>query len=152
MHDLFRRFAAQTSCVLGSPAAFVIAAACVAIWALSGPYFDYSDGWQLVINTSTTIAAFLMLFVLQSSQNRDTQTLNIKLDELLRAIGGARTGLTRLADYSDEELDRLEEELVSLGRRSPNQSVADDRDDAGQGRAKRRAPAPRKAPKKVPAG
>jgi low affinity Fe/Cu permease len=125
MHDLFRRFAARTSCVLGSPSAFVTAVVLVAVWGVTGPYLDYSNGWQLVINTSTTIASFLMLFILQSSQNRDTQTLNIKLDELLRAVKGARTSLTCLHDLSDAELDALEAELVALGRSTPSRPARD---------------------------
>lgn len=118
MGDLFRRFAAATSCVLGSPLAFLLAIAFVLLWAVTGSYFDYSNAWQLVINTSTTIATFLMVFLLQSTQNRDTKAINIKLDELLRAIEGARTGLVNLSDLSDEELDKLEAELLNLGRRA----------------------------------
>ena len=118
MNDLFRRFAAGASCVLGSPWAFLLAIVFVLIWAAAGPYFDYSNAWQLVINTSTTIATFLMVFLLQSTQNRDTKAINIKLDELLRAIEGARTGFANLSDLTDEELDKLEAELVNLGRRA----------------------------------
>ena len=118
MSDLFRRFAAATSCALGSPLAFLLAIAFVVVWAATGPYFDYSNAWQLVINTSTTIATFLMVFLLQSTQNRDTKAINIKLDELLRAIEGARTGFVNLSDLSDEELDKLEAELLNLGRRA----------------------------------
>jgi low affinity Fe/Cu permease len=118
INDLFRRFAAATSCVLGSPWAFLLAIVFVLVWAAAGPYFDYSNSWQLVINTSTTIGTFLMVFLLQSTQNRDTKAINIKLDELLRAIEGARTGFVNLSDLSDEELDKLEAELLNLGRRA----------------------------------
>ena len=90
----------------------------VAVWAASGPYFAYSNTWQLVINTSTTIATFLMVFLLQSTQNRDTKAINIKLDELLRAIEGARTGLADLGDLTDEEIDKIERELVSIARKA----------------------------------
>lgn len=101
MNDLFRRFAAGTSCVLtscvlGTPWAFLLAIAFVAIWAATGAYFEYSEAWQLVINTSTTIGTFLMVFLLQSTQNRDTN----------------------VSDLADEELDRLEAELRTLGRRA----------------------------------
>jgi low affinity Fe/Cu permease len=118
MNEFFRRFAAGAGCVLGSPWAFLLAIAFVLVWVATGSYFDYSDAWQLVINTSTTIATFLMVFLLQSTQNRDTKAINIKLDELLRAIKGARTGLVNLSDLTDEELDKLEAELVNLGRRA----------------------------------
>lgn len=118
MSGLFRRFAAATSCVLGSPLAFLLAIAFVLMWAATGSYFEYSNAWQLVINTSTTIATFLMVFLLQSTQNRDTKAINIKLDELLRAIEGARTGFVNLSDLTDEELDKLEAELLNLGRRA----------------------------------
>jgi len=101
MNELFRKAAANVSCVLGSPGAFIAATILVVLWAASGPYFGYSDTWQLVINTSTTIGTFLMLFVLQNSQNRDTKAINIKLDELLRAIEGARNRLVDLKDASD---------------------------------------------------
>lgn len=114
----FRHFAAQASVVLGSPWAFLVACVLVAAWALTGPWFGYSNTWQLVINTSTTIGTFLMVFLLQSTQNRDTKAINIKLDELLRAIAGARTGLADLSELSDEEVERLESELVSLAHKS----------------------------------
>ena len=123
MSDLFRRFAATASCALGSPLAFLLAIAFVVVWAATGAYFDYSNAWQLVINTSTTIATFLMVFLLQSTQNRDTKAINIKLDELLRAIEGARTGFVNLSDLSDEELDKLEAELLNLGRRAGVRAV-----------------------------
>ena len=120
-NELFRKVATRVSCLLGSPVTFIAAAFLVVVWAACGPYFGFSDAWQLVINTSTTIGTFLMLFVLQNSQNRDTKAINIKLDELLRAIEGARNRLTDLGDASDEELDKLEREfrrLAETGRRS----------------------------------
>ena len=116
MNELFRKAATKVSCLLGSPVAFIAAAILVVFWAASGPYFGYSDTWQLVINTSTTIGTFLMLFVLQNSQNRDTKAINIKLDELLRAIEGARNRLVDLKDVSDDDLDRLEGEFQRLAR------------------------------------
>jgi len=118
VNDRFRQFAAQASGVLGSPWAFVAACVFVAAWVLTGPYFGYSNGWQLVINTSTTIATFLMVFLLQATQNRDTKAINIKLDELLRAIEGARTGLADLSELSDEEVEHLEHELIALARKA----------------------------------
>ena len=116
MNELFRKAATNVSCLLGSPGAFIAATILVVLWAASGPYFGYSDTWQLVINTSTTIGTFLMLFVLQNSQNRDTKAINIKLDELLRAIEGARNRLVDLKDASDDDLDQLEGEFQRLAR------------------------------------
>ena len=116
INDLFRKFACGISAGMGSPWAFVCAVCLVVIWALTGPYFDFADGWQLVINTGTTIVTFLMVFLLQNAQIRDAKALNIKLDELLRAIEGARTGLVNLDGLSDEELDRLLQELQRLGK------------------------------------
>ena len=116
INELFRKFACAISAGMGSPWAFVCAVCLVVIWALTGPYFDFADGWQLVINTGTTIITFLMVFLLQNAQIRDAKALNIKLDELLRAIEGARTGLVNLDGLSDEELDRLLQELKRLGK------------------------------------
>jgi low affinity Fe/Cu permease len=118
INESFRHLAAKTSHVLGSPWTFLAACVLVAAWALTGPYFGYSDAWQLVINTSTTIGTFLMVFLLQSTQNRDTQAINIKLDELLRAIEGARTGLADLSELTDDEIEHLERELVNLARKT----------------------------------
>ena len=104
--------------MLGSPWAFLGALVFVITWATTGPYFHYSNAWQLVINTSTTIATFLMVFLLQSTQNRDTKAINIKLDELLRAIEGARTGLADLGELTDDEIDDIERELVEVARKA----------------------------------
>jgi low affinity Fe/Cu permease len=117
MQDTFRRFAAGTAALFGSPWAFLGAVVLVVVWALTGRYFGYSDGWQLVINTGTTIVTFLMVFLIQSTQNRDSKAINIKLDELLRAVQGARTGLVNLAALSDEDLLQLEDELRRIGER-----------------------------------
>jgi len=114
MSETFRRAAARVACALGSPWAFAAAVLLVCVWAALGPILQFSEGWQLVINTGTTIATFLMLFILQNSQNRDTKAINIKLDELLRAIEGARTGLAAVGDLSDEEMEKLEGEFRSL--------------------------------------
>lgn len=126
VRDSFRRFATGTSLAFGSPWAFVCALLLVIAWAATGPYFHYSDGWQLVINTGTTIGTFLLVFVLQNTQIRDTKALNIKLDELLRAIDGARTGLVNVEKLPDEELDRLCRELERLGRLAGMPRIAAD--------------------------
>lgn len=97
--------------VVGSPWAFLLAAASILAWLITGPIFGYSDTWQLVINTATTIVTFLMVFLIQNTQNRDTKALHLKLDELLRGVGGARTSLVNLESLSDEDLDRLQQEF-----------------------------------------
>ena len=103
----FTRFARWTANHAGRPSAFLIAALVVVAWAFTGPLFDYSDTWQLVINTGTTIATFLMVFLIQNTQNRDSQALHLKLDELIRAKKGARNSLLDLDDLSDEELAKI---------------------------------------------
>ena len=118
MAEMFRRAAARVACAVGSPWAFAGAVLVVVVWAFLGPHLDYSPEWQLVINTGTTIATFLMLFVLQNTQNRDTKAINIKLDELLRAIEGARTGLATVGDLSEDELDRIENEFRKLAEKA----------------------------------
>lgn len=114
MSDLFRKFAEKTSHAVGTPWAFLLAFAAVAIWALTGPVFGYSDTWQLIINTSTTIVTFLMVFLIQNTQNRDARIVNLKLDELLRADQGARTGLVKLDDMTDEQLTQVQHEFERL--------------------------------------
>src|SRR5439155_21987739 len=91
--------------------AFVVAAAVIVAWALTGPTFGFSDTWQLVINTGTTIITFLMVFLIQNTQHRDARAMQLKLDELLRGVEGARTGLVDLENCTDEELDKLQEEF-----------------------------------------
>ena len=117
LNDRFRSFAGLAGNVLGSPWAFLFALVFVVAWAVTGSYFEYSNAWQLVINTSTTIATFLMVFLLQSTQNRDTKAINIKLDELLRAVKAARTHLVSLEQMTDDELDQLQEEFQVIRQR-----------------------------------
>ena len=124
LNERFRRIAGRVACALGSPWAFAAAVAVVAAWAAVGPYLHYSENWQLVINTGTTIATFLMLFVLQNSQNRDTKAINIKLDELLRAIEGARTDLAAVGDLSDEDLEALEQDFRRLAAEATSKAAA----------------------------
>ena len=123
MNEAFRKFAHASSCAFGSPWAFTLALVVVVTWLLTGPYFGYSDHWQLLINTGTTIATFLMVFLIQSTQNRDAKTLNLKLDELLRAVEGARTGMVNVSSLSDEQLVALEQELTKLADREGRPSV-----------------------------
>ncbi|HEY8368292.1 MAG TPA: low affinity iron permease family protein [Thermodesulfobacteriota bacterium] len=114
MQDVFRRFAHQASRLVGSPWAFLVAAVTLVIWAVTGPAFGYSDAWQLVINTGTTIVTFLMVFLIQNTQNRDARAVHLKLDELIRAVRGARTSLVDLEDLTDRELDELQREFAVL--------------------------------------
>ena len=99
---------------MGSPWAFLVAALTIVAWGLSGPYFKFSDTWQLVINTGTTIVTFLMVFLIQNTQNRETKIVTLKLDELLRGVEGARTGLVQLNHMSDAELETVQEEFTRL--------------------------------------
>jgi low affinity Fe/Cu permease len=125
----FARVAHHASDVVGSVWAFLAAIALVAVWAITGPVFGYSDTWQLVINTGTTIVTFLTVFLIQNTQNRDTKAMALKLDELIRAVHGARTRLVRLEDMSDEELTKLQHEFERLHERFTDavEPAADDR-------------------------
>jgi low affinity Fe/Cu permease len=115
---MFRFCAQWIANVTGSPAAFVVAALTILAWGITGPIFHYSDTWQLVINTATTIITFLMVFLIQNTQNRDTKAMHLKLDELLRAVKGARTSMVNLESLSDEELDHMQKQFERLGRLS----------------------------------
>ena len=114
---LFTRLAKGTSRLAGRPATFALVVLLVLAWAISGPIFDYSDTWQLTINTLTTIVTFLMVFLIQATQNRDARATHLKLDELLRAVKGARTAMVALETSTDEELAELQEEFERLHRR-----------------------------------
>lgn len=100
------------------------ALALLVAWAVTGPMFHYSDTWQLVINTGTTIITFLMVFLIQATQNRDSQALHVKLDELIRAVHGARNSLLNLDDLTDEELDKLHEHFVTLAAKAKRPLVS----------------------------
>jgi low affinity Fe/Cu permease len=119
MKHYFNRLAEISSHALGTAWAFVAALAVVLLWAASGPAFHYNDTWQLTINTGTTIVTFLMVFLIQNSQNRDSRANQLKIDELLRAVEQARTSMVNLQDLSDQELAALEAEFRRLGRGSP---------------------------------
>ncbi|HYU32680.1 MAG TPA: low affinity iron permease family protein [Thermoanaerobaculia bacterium] len=114
MSEFFRKFAHKTSVAVGSAWAFLIAFGVIGVWAVTGPIFHFSDTWQLVINTGTTIVTFLMVFLIQNTQNRDAQAMHLKLDELLRAVSEARTGMVDVEDLSDEELKNLHREYQRL--------------------------------------
>jgi low affinity Fe/Cu permease len=114
IRDIFRHFARKASEVLGSAWAFIGALVIIGVWGLTGPVFHFSDTWQLIINTGTTIVTFLMVFLIQNTQNRDAKAMHLKLDELIRAIQGARNRLVDLEKLSDEELKQLEEQFTRL--------------------------------------
>ena len=118
--DAFRVFARRSSMALGSAWAFVGAVVVILVWILTGPMFHFSDTWQLVINTATTIITFLMVFLIQNTQNRDAKAVHLKLDELIRALKNARNELVYLEDLSDEELKKLEEQFKNVRKRAEN--------------------------------
>ena len=114
MKELFRRIAERAAHAVGSYWAFLIALLTVVVWALTGPFFGYSDTWQLFINTGTTVITFLMVFLIQNTQNRESRIVALKLDELLRGVEGARTGLVELDHMSDEDLERVHQEFSQM--------------------------------------
>lgn len=120
MKDLFRKFSHRISITVGSPIAFILAAAIIVVWIISGPLFGFSDTWQLVINTGTTIITFLMVFLIQNTQNRDARAMHLKLDELIRAMSGARDSLVDLEDVSDEEVAGFSEEFQKIRTNNQN--------------------------------
>lgn len=127
MNELFRKFSQATSRMVGSSWAFILAVLIILVWGITGPLFHYSDTWQLVINTGTTIITFLMVFLIQNTQNRDAKAIHLKLDELLRGVEGARTHLVDLEALSDAELDRLQEQFKRI-----RHAEADDERNTGQ--------------------
>ena len=112
----FTRAAKAASHAAGRPITFIIAVTIIILWAATGPVFKFSDTWQLVINTSTTIITFLMVFLIQNTQNRDTEALQIKLDELIRAIENAHNALLDLEELDDEELDVIRKDYLELAK------------------------------------
>jgi len=116
--DAFRVFARRSAAMLGSAWAFGGAVFVILVWILTGPTFHFSDTWQLIINTATTIITFLMVFLIQNTQNRDAKAVHLKLDEMIRALKGARNQLVDLEDLSDEELKKLEEQFQRLRKKA----------------------------------
>jgi low affinity Fe/Cu permease len=114
VNEVFRRFAHRISEVVGSSWAFLLAMVVILSWAMTGPMFGFSDTWQLIINTGTTIVTFLMVFLIQNTQNRDAKATHLKLDELLRAVADARIRLVDVEDLSDAELEKLRQEFREL--------------------------------------
>jgi low affinity Fe/Cu permease len=116
--SVFGRFATGTAHAMGHPLGFLLAVMVIAGWAVSGPFFGFSDTWQLVINTGTTIVTFLMVFLIQNTQNRDSTALQLKMDELIRAIEGAHNSLLDLEELEEHELERLRAAYEGLARRA----------------------------------
>jgi low affinity Fe/Cu permease len=114
MREAFRKLAERTAHAVGSPWAFMLALLTITVWAVLGPVYGYSDTWQLIINTGTTIVTFLMVFLIQNTQNRESRIVALKLDELLRGVEGARTGLVSLDNMSDDELEHVQTEFARL--------------------------------------
>jgi low affinity Fe/Cu permease len=117
MNELFRKFAHKTAQIVGTSWVFILAVLIIVVWAISGPMFHYSDTWQLVINTGTTIITFMMVFLIQNTQNRDAKAIHLKLDELIKGVKGARTGFVNLEELSDKELERLQQEFAKLQKK-----------------------------------
>jgi len=114
----FTRVAKWTAHATGRPVAFLTAFGVVVVWAMTGPLFGFSDTWQLVINTGTTVVTFLMVFLIQSTQNRDSEAIQVKLDEIIRAIGHAKNELLDLEELEEEDLDRIRESYQTLARKA----------------------------------
>jgi low affinity Fe/Cu permease len=116
----FAQFAQEVSRFTGRPITFILAVTAIVVWAITGPLFGFSDTWQLVINTATTIITFLMVFVIQNTQNRDTASLHIKIDELVRVTQKARNVLLDLDELDDRELERLHHDFQQLAKKWPH--------------------------------
>jgi len=112
----YSRFAKTAAHFCGRPRVFVLAVGVIAVWIVTGPIFDFSDTWQLVINTGTTIITFLMVFLIQNTQNRDTEAIQVKLDELIRATNGAHNALLDLEELEEENLDAFRTKYQALAR------------------------------------
>jgi len=126
--DWFARFSRGTARISGSPVTFFLAVLVIITWAVTGPVFHYSDTWQLVINTATTIVTFLMVFLIQNTQNRDATAMHIKLDELIRAVDGARNRMVSLEDLTEAQLEQLKQQYTQLAETA--EAVGDAVDDA----------------------
>lgn len=121
MNEWFSKFARGASQFTGSALTFALAALVIVVWAISGPLFHFSDTWQLVINTGTTIVTFLMVFLIQNAQNRDSKAVQLKLDELIRAQSGARNKMIDLEKLTDQQLQRLQQEFDRICAEDPEE-------------------------------
>ena len=120
----FTRFAKWTAHATGRPITFFLAVVIIIVWGLTGPIFDFSDTWQLVINTGTTIITFLMVFLIQATQNRDSEAMQVKLDEIIRAIGKAKNELLDLEELEEEDLDEIRESYCAMAEKARGERAA----------------------------
>src|SRR6187200_605486 len=118
LSETFRKFARDTACALGSSSAFFAALLVIVVWAITGPLFGFSDTWQLVINTGTTIVTFLMVFLIQSTQNRAAEAVQVKLDEIIRAIGNAKNELLDLEELEEKDLDEIRQTYTDMAQKA----------------------------------
>ena len=126
VRDAFRCFAQRASVLLGSAWAFCGAVLVIVVWLVTGPTFHFSDTWQLIINTATTVVTFLMVFLIQNTQNRDAKAMHLKLDELIRAVKGARNQLVDLENLSDDDLKKLEQQFQGLRQQAEHSRTRSD--------------------------
>lgn len=117
MNPLFRKFSIAAANALGSSWMFIANVLLILVWFCAGPFFRYSDTWQLIVNTATTVFTYLAVFLIQNTQNRDATAIHLKLDELIKGVSGARTHLVNLEHLTDEELSALQEEFTKLGKK-----------------------------------
>lgn len=120
MNQAFRRFSVAAANALGSSWMFIANVLLILVWLVAGPFFHYSDTWQLIVNTATTVFTYLAVFLIQNTQNRDATAIHLKLDELIKGVDGARTGLVNLEKLTDEELSALQDEFNKLGTKHTN--------------------------------
>jgi low affinity Fe/Cu permease len=132
MNDRFRKFSMCIARFAGTPIAFTMSLVIIVVWAIVGPIFHFSDSWQLVINTSTTIVTFLMVFLIQNMQNRDAKAIHLKLDELIRAMKGARNNLMTLETLSEEELELLEKQFSRIAEKHRQHLESQEPEPAGR--------------------
>lgn len=116
--SFFTKFAKWIACQTGKPITFISAVVIIIVWGITGPIFNYSDTWQLIINTGTTIVTFLMVFLIQNTQNRDTEALQIKLDELIHAVKGARDEMLDLEELDEKDLNKIRDEFIKIAKKS----------------------------------
>ena len=132
--DAFRCFAQRTSAVLGSAWAFCGAVLVIVVWLITGPTFHFSDTWQLIINTATTVITFLMVFLIQNTQNRDAKAMHLKLDELICAMKGARNQLVDIENLSDNDLKKLEEQFKGRRKQSDRNGTRPKKSESAESR------------------